>query len=221
MSGFTCELKQVSVSLGGRRILDGFGMSVLRGEWVAVSGPSGSGKSVLARIIALRASPDHGEVRLLGEVAPRVGSRAARLILRTRLGYLPQHPVAADGVTVAETLGAARVRLPGTRPAQAPAVERVLDAVGLSGVQDRRWRDLSVGERQRVALAHAVLTPCELLVADEPLATLDPANAEAALGLLEGLHQRGTTIVMTTGDPDMGARFARPVDLLGRPSARW
>lgn len=221
MSGFSAELKQVSVSLGGRRILDGFGLSILRGEWVVVSGPSGSGKSVLARILALRASPDHGEVRLLGEVAPRVGSRAARLILRTRLGYLPQHPRAANGGILADTLWAARVRLPGSRIDHARAIRHALDGVGLSGIQDRPWRDLSVGERQRVALAHAVVTPCELLVVDEPLSTLDPANAEAALRLLEGLHQRGTTIVMITGNPDAGARFARRVDLLGRPSARW
>ncbi len=183
------ELAGVSFAYGqGPLVLQDVDLDVATGEFVAVAGPNGGGKTTLLRVVLGLARPTAGRAELFGQPASRFGERS-------RLAYLPQRAQAGSEapLTVRELVLAGRVargRLFGPpsatdRAATAAAIERV----GLTSVVDRRLSTLSGGQQQRAFIAKALAAEPALLVLDEPTSGVDVEAQGALAALLERLHR--------------------------------
>jgi ABC-2 type transport system ATP-binding protein len=190
----------------GREVLRGVSFEIARGELFALLGPNGAGKTTTVEIIEGYRVADAGEVRVLG-LDPRRDGRQ----LRARLGLMLQ-----EGGIDPRTSPAEALRLY-ARLFRAPAdPDRLLDLVGLDEVAGTRYRRLSVGERQRLGFALALIGRPELLVLDEPTAGMDPAARAATRELIAALRDQGTTILLTTHDLTDVERLADTVAVLDR-----
>jgi iron complex transport system ATP-binding protein len=194
------ELREVSVSRGGRLVLDRVSMSVEPGEVLGIVGPNGAGKTTLLRAALALQPLAGGHVRIGGE-DPR---RLAPLELSRRAGYLPQERRLAWNLEAWRTASLGALNEPPAR-----AREIALDAlakVGLADLAGRGALDLSGGERARVLLARLLATRAPLLLADELTAGLDPDAQLMALELMRGERDRGTSVVLTLHDLGLAAR---------------
>jgi len=193
-------------------VIDGFDMTVQRGEFVALMGPSGSGKTSLLNLMGGLDQPDAGHVRIDGQTLDGM-SDAERADWRARsVGFVFQFynliPVlcALDNVALPLSLTCPNAAERRSRACAA------LELVGLAHRMRHRPQQLSGGEQQRVAIARAIVAGPRLLLCDEPTGDLDRRSGEQILALLRLLQQRsGTTIVMVTHDPHAGAQADRIV----------
>lgn len=211
-----CDLVDVEKRYRGTVVVDRLNLRIRAGEMIAITGPSGSGKSTILNLIGLLDRPDDGQISLFGAPAPKVGTRQAGRLLRSRIGYLFQNYALIDNETVDANLRVAQRFSPGSGAAQRRAV---LDSVGLGEAAGRRVYTLSGGEQQRVAIARLMLKPCDLILADEPTGSLDAANRDELLALLTRLNASGRTIVVVTHDPVVTAACHRAVQLRDRTRA--
>jgi ABC-type lipoprotein export system ATPase subunit len=200
------ELQEVSRAYGegaaAATPLVGLDAGFEAGRLTAVTGPSGSGKTTLLRLLAATDLPTAGEVVLLGQAVSGL-SRDERARLRAQhVALVSQETGLVPFLTAAENvqLGLA-LRGVGDEEARGRSAE-ALAAVGLAGIGERRVADLSAGQRERVAVARAVAARPRLLLADEPTARLDQANALGVARLLLGLaRETGAAVVCATHDP--------------------
>ncbi|WP_406636644.1 ABC transporter ATP-binding protein [Amycolatopsis sp. WGS_07] len=212
---FSCELRGVRKQYGGHEVLDGFDLRIEAGEFTALTGASGAGKSTVLNLLGLLEAPDAGEVRLFGEQAPGPRTRAANLLRRNRLGYLFQNFALIDSETVEANLEVALTYAKRGTPKQ-DRIKEALAQVGLRRAEHRKIHSLSGGEQQRVAVARLLLKPCDLILADEPTGSLDARNRDRVLDLLQKLNEVGKTVVVATHDVAVVERCSRVVDLSGR-----
>lgn len=212
------EIRGLAKSFGANKVLDGVDLSLARGESLVVIGGSGSGKSVLLRLVLGLEAADRGEVLLHG--APADARLRARFM--QDFGMLFQSGALFDSLPVWRNVG---FRLLREMPA-AKARERAiasLSRVGLGPeVADRMPADLSGGMRKRVALARAIATDPAVLFFDEPTAGLDPQRATAISELIRGIvTQTGATAITITHDMRSVRTIADRVALLDRGRIRW
>lgn len=191
---------------GATAVLDGVSLSVRRGERVALIGANGAGKSTLLRCLVRLVEPDEGEIVLLGEPVRRLGGRVLRR-LRRRVGFVFQRHnlVPRQSVLTNVVHGAlGRAGPVAAHQAVAPAALRdealaCLGRVGLAGLARQRADTLSGGQSQRVAIARALMQRPEAMLADEPVASLDPAAGEEVMALFATLtREAGVTLLFTT-----------------------
>jgi putative ABC transport system ATP-binding protein len=172
------------------------------GRFTVVTGPSGSGKSTLLNLIAGLELPSEGEVVVLGEVVSSLDRSARAALRRTQLGVIGQDAGLVPFLSAKENVELTLATRGLPRAETAAAADEALVSVGLAELAGQRVARLSMGERQRVAIARAAAARPRLLLADEPTARLDAANALEIGGLLSRLvTERGTTIVCATHDP--------------------
>jgi ABC-type multidrug transport system ATPase subunit len=191
----------------GRPLLHDLTLSVRAGEITALMGRNGSGKTTLLKLMVGLLRPARGDVRTLG-----MDTRASSLDDISRLvGYVPQQP---DVLLFADTV---QGELDFTRRAHrlAPDGAELLAGLGLTAHRDHDPRDLSVGERQRVALAAVLAANPWALLLDEPTRGLDYLQKQALGAILRGLRNAGCTIVLATHDVELAAHLADRVVLLG------
>lgn len=197
---------------GGRagvEALTGVSLTVQRGEFVALMGRNGSGKTTLLKHLVGLLRPSQGRVHVLGYDTGRVATET----LARRVAYVPQNPERLlFAETVADELAFSR-RGHGLPPD--PEADRALLArLGLDHRCDAHPRDLSVGEKQRLALAAVLVPDPELILLDEPTRGLDYVQKHTLAGLLQELRQAGKTVIMATHDVELAAATADRVVLM-------
>jgi putative ABC transport system ATP-binding protein len=195
---------------GKVQALKGVTLSVQSGEYAAITGPSGSGKSTLLNVIGGLDRADKGLVYFNG--SPLRTSRDLDRYRKTHLGFVFQSFYLIPTLTSRENV---QVPMFGrgldvrTRRRKADVL---LEQVGMSHRANHRPAELSVGERQRVAVARALSNDPQLLLADEPTGNLDTENAEHILNLLTSIQRsRGMTLVIVTHSPEVAARADRVI----------
>jgi energy-coupling factor transport system ATP-binding protein len=177
---------------------------------VALTGPSGSGKTTVLRLVAGLLRPTAGEVRLDGRSLAARG----RAALGAEMGYLPQNP---DALLFAETVRAELAEaLAGGRPARAGAaeVDELLATLGLAEEAERYPRDLSTGQRQRLALGLVAAARPPLLLLDEPTRGLDDAAIAGLAGWLQRRAEEGTAVLVASHDRRLVRAAQRSVVLV-------
>jgi energy-coupling factor transport system ATP-binding protein len=204
----------VAFSYDGREALRSVSLALRPGEVVALMGRNGSGKSTLLKLLAGLIKPARGSVAL-SLAGQQLDTRSAALddIVRV-VGYVPQNPGALlFKDTVLEEL--AFTRQGHTLPPDPAADRALLARLGLAGQAERYPRDLSTGQRQRVALAAILVAEPQMLLLDEPTRGLDYAQKEALTAILRELRRQGRAILLATHDVELVARSADRVLLLG------
>ncbi len=194
--------------------LRGVRLHVEPGDYLAIEGPSGSGKSTLLNQIALLDTPTSGRYTIDGvDTAALSDAERARLRSRT-FSFIFQAFHLLDGRTVLDNvaLGTLYRALPSSRRQE--VAHEALEFVGLAGKADQRTSVLSGGERQRVAIARAITSGAPVIVADEPTGNLDQATGQQIMETLEGLHDRGATLIVVTHDAAVAARARRRLHVL-------
>jgi putative ABC transport system ATP-binding protein len=183
------------------------------GEFVALTGPSGSGKSSLLNILGCLDHPSSGHYLIEGRDAARLDDEAASDLRNRRIGFVFQSFHLLPRLSVLENV---LLPLRFHRAPPAEARERagaLLERVGLGDRRDHRPDQLSGGQMQRAAIARALVLQPALLLADEPTGNLDSKSAADVLALMEEVHRGGQTVVLVTHDPDVAARAPRQVRL--------
>ena len=197
----------VAIQFGQTSLLAQVNLSLATGEMVGLIGPNGSGKSTLLRVLANIRQPDAGTVSFRGRDIKDIGERE----LSKHIAYLAQDggvhwPMRAE--TLVE-LG----RLPHRHPfqnqtaADRDAIERALVAADIVALRHRTMANVSGGERMRILLARALAVEASLLLADEPVAALDPLHQLQVMELLHASSRRGNGVMVVLHDLSLAARF--------------
>ncbi|MEC9340264.1 MAG: ABC transporter ATP-binding protein [Pseudomonadota bacterium] len=211
------ELRGVSRVYGSGQAtvhaLRGVDLDIASGEFIAVMGASGSGKSTCLNILGCLDTPSGGSYRFRGVEVGQLSRSRRALLRRHYLGFVFQGYNLLNRTTALEN-----VELPlvyrGLRGADRQARARqALEAVGLTGWESHTPGELSGGQQQRVAIARALVSDPALLLADEPTGNLDSERSAEVMELLARLNrERAITIVMVTHEPDMAAYARRRID---------
>ena len=217
----TLVAKDLTVTLGGRAVVDRVSLRVDRGEWLAVIGPNGAGKSSLLKALA-GVVPSEGRIEIDGVPAARLRSRErARLV-----AMVAQNPVVPESITVAEyallgrTPHLRRLSMEGRHDVE--VVVETLAALGIDALAARHVHTLSGGERQRVLIARALVQDAPVLLLDEPTTALDVGHQQDVLELVDDLRrERGISVLTTLHDLTLAGRYADRLQLLvdGRTEA--
>ena len=216
------EARSASVTYGALGALAGVDLRVDRGERIALIGPSGAGKSTLLSLLNAGRTPAGGEVQVLGRDLGRVSPRERREVQR-RLGTVGQQFDLAGQLRVVHNVNAGhlgrwslwRAVLSLLAPRQIEAAREALRQVGLADKLFERTDSLSGGEQQRVAIARVLVQDPWAILADEPIASLDPTRGAEIIDLLLSLGaELRTTLVVSLHDVDVALwRFERVVAL--------
>jgi putative ABC transport system ATP-binding protein len=200
---------------GARTVLDLPAWQVGRGAHSLVIGPSGCGKSTLLHLLAGLIRPSRGRIAIDGQDLTALGGAALDAFRGKRIGIVLQSMHLIGALNVRDNLRLAR-----SLARQPPAPERIaalLEELGLARLASTRPRQLSQGERQRLAIARAVVNQPSLILADEPTSALDDANCAAVLDVLRRQAQAtGATLVVATHDHRLAAHFAHRLELAAR-----
>lgn len=181
---------------GGNPLFAGLSFSLAAGEYVAIMGESGVGKSTLLNLVAGLEAPDEGTVTVAGQRISGLPDEAAARLRRERLGFIFQAFHILPHLTLLQNVSIPLLLLRRDEPRRAAAM---LAAVGLGARLHALPRELSGGELQRVAIARALVHRPALLLADEPTGNLDPATAQGVLDLLRAeIRANGTTAILVT-----------------------
>lgn len=191
-----CSLDQVSLSLGDRTVLESISLEVGRGEQVAILGPSGAGKTTLLRMLSAGLPPSQGGVRVLDQNPWELKRHGLRR-LRSRIGFVHQDHALVPNLRVWQNVAVGRLGRPGglghirrmtlASRSELRDLHNILEQVGIADLMFQRTTNLSGGEQQRVAIARSLYQEPALLLADEPVASVDPARAQQVMDLLIGL----------------------------------
>jgi len=207
----TLRASNVTVELGGTRALDAASCHIAPGRITAIIGPNGAGKSTLLRTFAGLLQPSSGAVSLDERPITDIGQRE----LAKAIAYLPQERIVHWPLSVHAI--AALGRIPhrggpsGDSPTDTAAITAALEAANVSHLADRSFNTLSGGERARALFSRALAQQARILLADEPVAGLDPAHAIELFVILRKLAGEGRTVAVVIHELSMAARFCHDV----------
>lgn len=200
------QIQGVSKTFEGKSLFENLSLQIEAGDFVIFSGPSGCGKTTLLNMIGALEPLDAGQILVDGQDITK--KRHQLDYFRTKIGFLFQNFALVDHKTVRQNLEIVQKRYRAGR-----TIEEVLSAVGLEGKVDKKVYMLSGGEQQRVALARLMLKKCDIILADEPTGSLDQANAERVMTILQELNASGKTVILVTHDEAIKKQGNRLVEL--------
>ena len=193
--------------------LDGVSLTIDEGEFVAIIGQSGSGKSTVIKLITGEIATTQGRLMVNGYNLSNIAPRQIPYMRRT-IGVIFQDFRLIPKKTVFDNLSLA-MRAVGATPRDIRTrIPYVLELVGLKGMEDRYPDELSGGEQQRVAIARALVNNPSTIVADEPTGNLDPNRSLEIMTLLERINALGTTVVVVTHERDLVNHFDKRVIMI-------
>ena len=196
------------------RALDDVSLTIEAGEFTAIVGPSGSGKSTLLQLMGGLEEPTEGEVLLRGQTISSMSGRALSDFRRDHIGFIFQAYNLIPVLTAAENCEYIMLLQGVPKAERRVRVNRMLEQVGLTGLAHRRPAELSGGQQQRVAVARAMASQPDIILADEPTANLDSQTGSDLLDMMHDLNRReGMTFVFSTHDPMIMERASRLIRL--------
>lgn len=212
------ELQNIKKSFGGTEVLKNVGLSVAKGDVVAILGPSGSGKTTLLRIANFLETADGGEMNFEGEVLdlPKVSHRDAARI-RRKTGFVFQNYNLFRNLTALENVTEG---LRVSHKLSAAEAERIgrecLEKVGMGDRADHYPSQLSGGQQQRVGIARAIAANPDVIFFDEPTSALDPELVGEVLAVIKKLAEEGRTLVIVTHELDFARHVATKVSFMDK-----
>ena len=189
--------------------LDGVSFHIRQGEYAAIVGPSGSGKSTLMHLLGCLDSPTGGRYLLRGEDVSALDAASLAQVRGERIGFVFQGFQLIPRLTALENAALPLMLAGVSRHERTERAAALLQRVGLGSRLHHRPSQLSGGQQQRVAIARALARRPDVLLADEPTGSLDPAATGEVLSLLDDLHASGHTIVLITHDLKVASRAER------------
>ena len=192
------ELKNITKSFGSNIIFDNFNCTIEDGEFLGIKGKSGSGKSTLLNIIGLLEKYDTGHIIIDGQEIDHDNKKQIKELLRMKMGYLFQNFALIDDFSVLKNLS---IGLENKRKKERiDLIQKVIDELNLQIDLNQEVFKLSGGEQQRIALARIILQNKDIVLADEPTASVDSVNRDIILNILKKLNQSGKTVVLVSHD---------------------
>lgn len=176
-------------------------LEIAPGQATLLAGPSGAGKTTLLSLIGLMSRPSSGRITLLGKETTLLGEQFRTLFRRRHVGFIFQHFQLITDLKVKENLDLVLYQEGIPMKAIRRKRMRLLERFGLSGKAKTKTAVLSGGEKQRLAIARALMNDPEILLVDEPTAHLDTAMSRDLIGLFQELNQEGKTFVIASHDP--------------------
>lgn len=208
------QLEGITKSFGSLQVLRGIDMQIQKGEVVSIVGPSGAGKTTLLQIMGTLDAPDSGRVLINGEETGRLKERELSAFRNRHIGFVFQFHQLLPEFTALENVMIPAL-IAGRKPSEATAAS--LDMLRLMGLEERashKPNELSGGEKQRVAVARALINHPSVVLADEPSGSLDSHNKEELHQLFFDLRDRlGQTFVIVTHDEGLASLTDRTIHL--------
>jgi lipoprotein-releasing system ATP-binding protein len=196
-------------------LVNGIDLAAKKGEFLAITGPSGSGKSSLLYLLGLLDAPTDGEVVICGQPTSKLSEDDRAHVRLTKCGFVFQFHFLLPEFTSLENV-LLPMRAAG-KMSEKEMQERGLELLASLGLKDhaqKRPNQLSGGQRQRVAIARALSNRPEIIVADEPTGALDTTSTEQVFGILREIADQGRTVVVVTHDPALAARADRRLHIV-------
>ena len=185
---------------------------IKQGEFVTIMGPSGSGKSTCMNMIGCLDRPTSGIVKINGKETALMSEKELSYLRNVTVGFVFQQYFLLPAMTVVEMLPLRYSGVP--KNERFDLAKAALEKVGLSERLYHRPHELSGGQKQRVAIARATVTKPKLILADEPTGALDSETGRAVMNLFWEINETGTTVVIVTHDPRVGASSSRCIKIL-------
>ena len=208
------EIKNITKSFGSLQVLKGIDLHIDKGEVVSIVGPSGAGKTTLLQIIGTLDKPDTGSVCIDGVDTTRLSSKRLSDFRNTRLGFVFQFHQLLPEFTAIENIMIPAYIAGKSRKAARTRADELLSFMGLSDRASHKPNELSGGEKQRIAVARALMNNPAVILADEPSGSLDTHNKEGLHQLFFDLRaQFGQTFVIVTHDESLAAVTDRTIHL--------
>ncbi|MCR6741316.1 MacB family efflux pump subunit [Aeromonas dhakensis] len=200
---------------GERRVevLKGIDLTIARGEMVAIVGASGSGKSTLLNILGCLDQPSEGDYRVAGRETSRLAADALATLRREHFGFIFQRYHLLGDLSARDNVALPALYAGLAGDARKARAESLLQRLGLGSRLDYRPSQLSGGQQQRVSIARALINGGQVILADEPTGALDSQSGAEVLGILNGLHREGHTLVIVTHDMAIAEQAERIIEL--------
>ena len=207
------ELNEISKIYGSGdlevKALDQLNLTVREGDYLAVMGASGSGKSTAMNILGCLDRPTRGSYRLNGVAVEQLDDDALADVRNRSLGFVFQQFHLLGHASAMENVMLPMIYAGVPKDERIERAQAALSRVGLAQRLENKPNQLSGGQQQRVAIARAIINRPSLLLADEPTGALDSSTTAEVLELFDELHQQGITLVMVTHEDDVAARAQR------------
>ena len=203
------------------RALDDLDLTVRKGDYLAVMGASGSGKSTAMNILGCLDRPTSGRYRLNGRAVEDLDDDALADLRNQQLGFVFQQFHLLPHATALENVMLPMIYAGFSLQQRRDKASEALERVGLAERMQNRPNQLSGGQQQRVAIARAIINQPALLLADEPTGALDSHTTEDVLNLFDALHAQGITLVLVTHEDDVAARAERVAHFRDGRVERW
>ncbi|MBR1876554.1 MAG: ATP-binding cassette domain-containing protein [Lachnospiraceae bacterium] len=198
-------------------VFDGLDLDISEGEFILLTGKSGSGKSTVLKLILKETEPDGGRITVNGKDISGIGPKDVPEY-RRNIGMIFQDFRLFRDYSVYENLEMVYIMTGGRKKEAEKKITDTLTMLGIDHLHKRRPDELSGGETQKICMARALMTNPVILLADEPTGNLDPVSSGEIIKLMELIHRHGTTVVMATHDLDTVSLLensARRIDLGG------